>query len=185
MPKLFLAERYLKLLETPELSPEDRTYLREKLQQARELMRALDLRQSTIMRIAEVIIRTQRDFLDRGVEHLKPLTMKQAGEMLDLHETTVSRAVAGKFVETPQGTFPFKYFFTAGFTGEDGRELSNRAVMEKIRELIDQENPAKPLSDEQLAQQLKAEGLAVARRTVAKYREQLNIPSSSLRRKHL
>lgn len=185
LPKLFLTERYLKLLENPDLSPEDRAYLREKLQQARELMRALDLRQSTIVRIADVIIRTQRDFLDRGVEYLKPLTMKQAGDMLDLHETTVSRAVAGKYVETPQGIFPFKYFFTAGFTGEDGQELSNRAVMEKIRELIGKENPARPLSDEQLAQQLKAEGLAVARRTVAKYREQLNIPSSSLRKKHL
>ena len=185
MPKLFLAERYLRLLETPDLSPEDRTYLREKLQQAREFLHALDLRQSTIVRIAEVIIRTQRDFLDFGVEQLKPLTMKQAGEMLDLHETTISRAVANKFVETPQGTFPFKYFFTAGFTGADGQELSNRAVMEKIRELVEHEDPAKPLSDEQLSRKLKEEGLAVARRTVAKYREQMNIPSTTLRRKHL
>ncbi len=185
MPKLFLAERYLRLLETPDLSSEDRAYLREKLQQAREFLHALDLRQSTIVRIAEVIIRTQRDFLDFGVEQLKPLTMKQAGELLDLHETTISRAVANKFVETPQGPFPFKYFFTAGFTGADGQELSNRAVMEKIRELVEHEDPAKPLSDEQLSRTLKAEGLAVARRTVAKYREQMNIPSTTLRRKHL
>lgn len=185
MPKLFLAERYLRLLETPDLSPEDRAYLREKLQQAREFLHALDLRQSTIVRIAEVLIRTQREFLDSGVEHLKPLTMKQAGDMLELHETTISRAVANKYVETPQGTFPFKYFFTAGFTGADGQEFSNRAVMEKIRELIEREDPAKPLSDEQLARQLKDAGLSVARRTVAKYREQMNIPSTTLRRKHL
>ena len=132
-----------------------------------------------------MIVATQRDFLDNGVAALKPLTMKQAGEMLELHETTVSRAVANKYVETPQGIFPFKFFFTAGFTGEDGTAVSNRAVMEKIKELIDKENPAKPLSDEQLAQMLKAGGLAVARRTVAKYREGMNIPSSSLRRKHM
>ncbi len=185
MPRLFLAERYLKLLETPDLPAADKAYLRDKLQQARELMRALDLRQSTIVRIAGVIVATQRDFLDNGVAALKPLTMKQAGEMLELHETTVSRAVANKYVETPQGIFPFKFFFTAGFTGEDGTSVSNRAVMEKIKELIDKENPAKPLSDEQLAQMLKAGGLAVARRTVAKYREGMNIPSSSLRRKHM
>ncbi len=184
MPRLFLAERYLKMLDEPDLSAEDRTYLREKLQQARELIRALDLRQSTIIRITQVIADTQQDFLEEGVEALRPLTMRQVGEELELHETTVSRAVANKFVRTPQGIFPLKFFFSAGFTSEGGEELSNRAVMEKIRELIQSENSAKPFSDEQLAQQLKAAGLAVARRTVAKYREALNIPSSSLRRKH-
>lgn len=183
-PRLFLAERYLKMLETPELSSEDRAYLREKLQQARELMRALDLRQTTIIRIAQVIANTQREFLKQGVEALKPLTMRQIGEELELHETTVSRAVANKFVRTPQGIFPLKFFFSAGFTSEDGSELSNRAVMEKIRELIQAEDIAKPLSDEQLAQLLKAAGIAVARRTVAKYREALGIPSSNLRRRH-
>lgn len=184
-PRLFLAERYLKMLETPDLSGEDRAYLREKLQQARDLMRALELRQSTIVRIAEVIARTQRDFLEEGVEALHPLTMRQVGEELELHETTISRAVANKYVRTPQGIFPLKFFFSAGFTSEDGAELSNRAVMEKIRELIQKESPAKPLSDEQLAQMLKAGGIAVARRTVAKYREALGIPSSNLRRQHI
>lgn len=183
-PRLFLAERYLKMLEDPELSAEDRAYLREKAAQARELMRALELRRATIERIAEVIARTQRDFLDHGVEELHPLTMRQVGEALDLHETTISRAVANKFVETPQGVFPFKFFFSTGFTAEGGEELSSRAVMEKIRELIGREDPAKPLSDEQLALLLKEEGLAVARRTVAKYREAMNLPSSNLRRRH-
>ena len=184
-PRLFLAERYLKMLETPDLCGVDRAYLREKLQQARDLMRALELRQSTIVRIAEVIARTQRDFLAEGVEALHPLTMRQVGEELELHETTISRAVANKYVRTPQGIFPLKFFFSAGFTSEDGAELSNRAVMEKIRELIQKEPPAKPLSDEQLAQMLKAGGIAVARRTVAKYREALGIPSSNLRRQHI
>lgn len=183
-PRLFLAERYVKLLETPDLPSEDRAYLREKLQQARELMQALELRRSTIVRIAEVIARTQRDFLEQGVEALHPLTMRQVGEELELHETTVSRAVANKFVRTPQGIFPLKFFFSAGFTAENGAELSNRAVMEKIRELVQKESPEKPLSDEQLAGQLKSLGIPVARRTVAKYREAIGIPSSSLRRKH-
>lgn len=184
-PRLFLAERYLKMLETPDLPGEDRAYLREKLQQARELMRALELRQSTIVRIAEVIARTQRDFLSEGVEALHPLTMRQVGGELSLHETTVSRAVANKYIRTPQGIFPLKFFFSTGFTSEDGSALSNRAVMEKIRELIQKESPSKPLSDEQLAQRLKADGIAVARRTVAKYREELGIPSSNLRRQHI
>ncbi len=183
-PRLFLAERYLKMLEDPALSATDRAYLREKVTQARELMRALELRRSTIERIAGVIVKTQRDFLDRGVEELHPLTMRQVGETLGLHETTISRAAANKFVETPQGIFPFKFFFSAGFTSEDGGELSNRAVMEKIRDLIGREDPARPLSDEQLARQLKDAGLSVARRTVAKYREAMNLPASNLRRKH-
>lgn len=185
IPRLFIAEKYLKLLESPDLAAADKAYLQEKLQQARELIHALDLRQSTITRIADMIIKTQRDFLDRGKSALKPLTMKQAGEMLNLHETTISRAAANKYVETPQGIYPFKFFFTAGFTQADGVAVSNRSVMEKIKELVDKENPTKPLSDEQIAQSLKAAGLTVARRTIAKYREEMNIPSSSLRRKHL
>ncbi|MDR0931402.1 MAG: RNA polymerase factor sigma-54 [Victivallales bacterium] len=183
-PRLFLAERYLKLLETPNLPPEDRAYLKEKLQQARDLMRALELRKSTIVRIAEIIAKTQRDFLEQGVEYLRPLTMRQIGEELNLHETTISRAVANKYVLTGQGIFPLKFFFNAGFTVENGAELSNRAIMEKIRELIQKESPVKPLSDEQLAKQLKSIGIPVARRTVAKYREAIGIPSSNLRRQH-
>ncbi len=184
MPRLFLADRYVKMLETPDLTPEVRSYLRDKLQQAKELMRALDLRQSTIIRLAQVIASTQQEFLEHGVKSLKPLTMKQAGEMLELHETTISRTVANKYIETPQGIYPFRFFFSSGFTGEDGEAVSNRAVMEKLKELIAQENPTKPCSDEQLAKLLKEDGLVVARRTVAKYREALGIPPSSIRRKH-
>lgn len=184
MPRLFLAERYLKMLENPDLTPEERSYLREKLQQAREFMHALDLRQSTILRIAEVLARTQRDFLDHGVEALHPLTMRQVGEELELHETTISRAVANKYIQTPRGIFPFRYFFSSGFAAESGEELSNRAVMEKIRELVDAEDPAKPLSDDKIASLLKQSGISVARRTVAKYREAINIPASNLRKKH-
>ena len=184
MPRLFLAERYLKMLENPDLTPEERSYLRDKLQQARDLIRALELRQSTILRIAGVLARTQRDFFDCGVEALHPLTMRQVGEELDLHETTISRAAANKFVRTPRGTFPFKYFFGTGFAAEGGEEFSNRAVMEKIRDFVAGEDPAHPLSDDKIAGMLKAEGLSVARRTVAKYRESMNLPASSLRRKH-
>ncbi len=183
-PRLFLAERYLKMLEDPALSQEERSYLREKIQQARELMRALELRQSTILRIAEVLAATQRDFLDLGVDALHPLTMRQVGDELELHETTISRAVANKYLQTPRGVFPFKYFFSSGFASENGGELSNRAVMEKIRELVNGEDPAKPFSDDKIAQLLKSGGLNVARRTVAKYREAMNIPSSTLRKKY-
>lgn len=185
MPRIFLAERYLKMLEKPSLSPEDRAYLQEKIKQAQELLRAIELRESTIVRLGKMLITHQADFLEQGAVALHPMTMKQAGEILGVHETTVSRAAAGKYVETPQGIFPLNYFFAAGFVDEDGSEVSSRAVIEKIKELIDAEDPRKPLSDAQLARSLEADGLAVARRTVAKYRESLNIPASSQRKKYL
>ncbi|MDD3885339.1 MAG: RNA polymerase factor sigma-54 [Victivallaceae bacterium] len=184
MPRVYLSERYLRMLDDASLPPDAANYIREKVRQARELMRALELRGSTIMRITDLLTGTQSEFFENGVEFLKPLTMKQVGEKLELHETTISRAVANKFVKTPRGVLPYKYFFTSGFTGENGETVSNRAVMEKIRELIGNEDPTRPLSDDQLAGMLKAGGLAVARRTVAKYRESLNIPSSNLRRIH-
>ena len=185
MPRIYLADRYLKMLDDPALSQNDRDYLHEKIRQAQEFLRALELRETTIVRLGKMLAEYQRSFLEYGPSALKPMTMKQAGEILDIHETTVSRTAAGKYVETPQGTFPLHYFFTTGFANNDGDEVSSRAVMEKIKELISQEDPAKPLSDAKLTGLLEAEGLAVARRTVAKYREALNIPASSLRKKYL
>ena len=172
-----------KLLDDDSLSADDRAYLTEKLTRAKELLKALDMRKSTLQQLGNLIVEQQKEFLDNGKAFLKPMTMKSAAAELQLSESTVSRCAAGKFAETPQGVFPLKFFFSTGVGADDGDSVSNRAVSEKIRQLIGNEDPFKPLSDEELAKLLKADGISVARRTVAKYRESLNIPSSSGRKK--
>ena len=188
--EVVISERYLKMLEDPKTDPETREYVRERVQRARELLAALDRRKSTLEKLGEVIVETQKDFLDRGVKALHPLTMKRAGEMMNVDESTVSRAAADKLVITPQGVFPCRFFFGSGFApasagGEGSADagVSNRAVMERIREIVAAEDPAHPESDDAIAARLKAEGTPVARRTVAKYRDLMKIPSSSLRRR--
>lgn len=185
--EVVISERYLRMLEDPSLDAETRSYVRERVQRARELLQALDRRKSTLEKLGEVIVSTQKDFLDRGVKALHPLTMKQAGEMMRVDESVVSRAAADKLVRTPQGVFPCRFFFSSGFSGPgenggDGR--SSHAVMERIREIVGSEDPACPYSDDAVASMLRDEGVEIARRTVAKYRELMRIPSSSLRRRH-
>ena len=179
---LFISQHYQKLLEDPATPPETKAYVEEKIRSARELIESLRLRGDTLTAIGNVLIRTQADFLDSGPEELRPLTMKQAGEMLDLNESTISRAVAGKSVKTPQGIYPIKYFFSSGFKSDDGEDVAARAVREKIRALIAAEDPHNPLSDDKIAQLLAREGVKIARRTVAKYRDILNIPGTSKRK---
>ena len=179
---LFISQHYQKLLEDPATPPETKAYIEEKIRSARELIESLRLRGDTLTAIGNVLIRTQADFLDSGPEELRPLTMKQAGEMLDLNESTISRAVAGKSVKTPQGIYPIKYFFSSGFKSDDGEDVAARAVREKIRALIAAEDPHNPLSDDKIAQLLAQEGVKIARRTVAKYRDILNIPGTSKRK---
>jgi RNA polymerase sigma-54 factor len=184
LPKLRLSKTYIDLLEDPNTPPDTKSYIREKLAGARLLLKSLEQRQTTIRRIAQVIVDTQHDFLDEGIEYLRPLTMQQVADKLDLHETTISRAIANKYLRTPNGLFEFKFFFTGGYQSESGEEISSRSIKEKIRDYVDAENPAKPLSDNKISQMLKDEGLTVARRTVAKYREELGIAGSSIRREH-
>lgn len=182
VPRLRLSPFYLQLLEDPNTPAETRDYIKEKFVSGKLLIRSLSQRESTILRIAEVIVDSQYDFLRHGIEHLRPLTMQQVADKLGIHETTVSRAIAGKYMQTPVGLYEFKFFFTSGFHADDGDEVSSRGVMEKIRDLVARENLAHPLSDLKLAQLLREQGLPVARRTVAKYREEMGIPSSHLRR---
>lgn len=182
LPKLHISQRYLELLDDASTPSDVRKYLEEKLRSARELMGDLERRQSTLRRIAEVLLEEQYDFFYQGVEALKPLTMRQVGDKLDLHESTIGRAVGGKYLKTPFGVFEFKFFFSGGYRNADGDDVSSRAVKERIRQLIAEENPARPLSDDKISSLLAAEGFPVARRTVAKYREAMNIASSSLRR---
>ncbi len=184
LPKLYISERYMQMAEDPSLSAEDRQYVREKISAAREVMRSLEMRESTIRRIGAVIADYQHDFLEKGVEYLRPMTMRQAAERLELHETTVSRAIAGKYVRTPRGVFELRYFFSAGYANAGGENVSSRSVKEQIRLLVEDEDGRRPLSDARIAELLSQNGLTVARRTVAKYREELGIAPTHLRKVH-
>jgi RNA polymerase sigma-54 factor len=148
------------------------------------LIKSLHQRQETILNIAKEIVNRQRDFMEKGVAHLKPLTMVQVAEVVGVHETTVSRAVSGKYMDTPQGLFEMKYFFTSGLQSSDGQNISNTSVKDMLADLIRGEDTGKPLSDEELVKMIVAKGVKIARRTVAKYRGELNILPSHLRRKY-
>jgi len=167
---------------------EARRYVSGCIQEARGVVQAVEQRARTLLRAARAIFRHQLGFLERGPEGLRPLTLREVAETVGVHESTVSRAVAGKYVETPHGVLPLRFFFTAALAatpaagGEEG-EVSAEAVRRHIRRLVEAEDPARPLSDDAIARLLAREGIRVARRTVAKYREMLGIPSSTLRRR--
>jgi len=156
----------------------DAGYLRTHLQEARWLLKSLEARGETLLKVMRCLLRQQAGFLEFGEQALRPLTLREIANEVDLHESTVSRAIARKYVRTPRGTLPLKAFFASGIDTEGGGEASSTAIQAMIRRLIENENPRKPLSDAKLADMLKEGGIPVARRTVAKYREAMNIPAS-------
>jgi RNA polymerase sigma-54 factor len=158
-------------------------YIAERLRSAQWLIRSIAQRQRTIVKVARSILKFQRDFFDKGTHFLRPLILKDVADDIEMHESTVSRVTSNKFVHTPQGVFELKYFFNAGITRHGGDDLASEAVKHRIKQLIDSEDVAHPHSDQRLVELLSAEGIEIARRTVAKYREQLNVASSSKRRK--
>jgi RNA polymerase sigma-54 factor len=182
IPHLRISNTYKDLMATSRNEPEVRNYIREKIRAGKFLIKSLQQRQSTIANIAREIVHRQRDFMDKGVSALKPLTMVQVAEVVGVHETTVSRAVSGKYMQTPQGLFEMKYFFTAGISTDSGDGLSNTSVKDMIQEIFAKENSGKPLSDQEVVKMLKDKGIVIARRTVAKYRSELNILPSNLRK---
>lgn len=182
LPHLRISNTYKDLLAQAETSPEVREYIRDKIKAGKFLIKSLHQRQSTILNIGREIVKRQKEFMERGVEHLRPMTMVQVAEVVGVHETTVSRAVSGKYIHTPQGLFEMKYFFTSGVATSDGQTMSNTSVKNILSDLISGEDRAKPLSDDQLVTKLKEKGIILARRTVAKYRAELNVLPSHLRR---
>lgn len=182
LPRLQISDFYKDLLGKTGNDTKARQFLRENIREGRTLIRSLSLRQETILAIADKLIEHQPEFFRKGPRFLRPLTMNVVADELELHATTVSRAVAGKYVLTPHGLMEMRSFFAAGYQTTDGTEVSNAGVREAMQELISKEDPRKPLSDEGLAKALKAQGIPVARRTVAKYRDQLGILPSHLRR---
>lgn len=182
LPRLKISDYYKDLLARTGSDAEARRYLRDHLREGRALLRSLSLRQETILAIAERIVAHQQPFLRHGPRHLRPLTMNDVAAELGLHATTVSRAVAGKYVLTPHGLMEMRAFFATGYQSADGTEVSNAGVREQVQRLIAAEDPARPLSDDAIHKALAAAGLKVARRTVAKYREQSGILPSHLRK---
>ena len=164
-------------------SSETKKYIREKLEQARWFLNALNHRRSTMIRVMEAIIQEQREFFDSGIEYLKPLIMETIAERVEMNVATISRVANDKYVQTPQGMFEIKYFFTSGLRKEDGEELSKRNVKRIIEEIIRKEDSSGPLSDQEIHLKLKEDGINIARRTVTKYREELKILPARFRKK--
>ena len=156
--------------------------LKMQLQEARWLIRSLEIRNETLLKVAHTIVQRQTEFLEHGDEYMRPMVLRDIAEAIEMHESTVSRVTTNKFMHTPRGVFEFRYFFSSHVEGAEG-EQSSIAVRAKIRKLIGGENPTKPMSDNQIAKLLSEDGVKIARRTIAKYREAMNIPSSSERRK--
>ncbi len=182
LPNLRINDFYKDMIGKDGVDAKARQFLRDQIRDGRSLIRSISLRQETILAIAHKLIEHQPEFLTKGARFLRPLTMNEIADELGMHATTVSRAVAGKYIRTPQGLMEMRAFFATGYQTHQGTEVSNAGVREAIQQLVANENPAKPLSDEALMKALAAQGITVARRTIAKYREQLNILPSHLRR---
>jgi RNA polymerase sigma-54 factor len=181
-PKLRINTRYAALTKRNGQSS-DTTYLKNHLQEARWFLKSLQNRNETLLKVATCIVERQREFLEHGDEYMKPLILRDVAETLGMHESTISRVTTQKYMHTPRGIYELKYFFSSHVGTSDGGECSSTAIRAMIRKLIQAENPGKPLSDDKIAKLLGAEGIQVARRTVAKYREAMSIPSSSDRKR--
>jgi RNA polymerase sigma-54 factor len=186
LPRLRVSRAYRRMLQQMRAEGrqgEAQQYITDKIRSAVWLIKSIDQRQRTIYKVADSIVRQQREFLDRGIDYLRPMVLRDVAEDIGMHESTVSRVVSNKYVHTPRGLFPFKFFFHSGIDRDYGEDISSLTVKRKIKQLIDGEDPRHPLSDSELMRILNREGIQIARRTVAKYRDELNIPSSADRKR--
>jgi RNA polymerase sigma-54 factor len=183
LPSLRLSQRYRRMLVSENTDKEVKEYVKERFRSALQLMRNIAQRKSTILRTCEVIVRRQRDFLEQGIEALRPMMIKEVAEEIGVHPSTVSRAVANKYTHTPQGVIELRFFFSEGSNGPEGADTPLLVLKRKVRKLIEEEDPRRPLTDDQLAMILQGQGIQLTRRTVAKYREDMNIPSTHQRRR--
>ena len=184
IPHLRISNTYKDIMAQGNNGSEVKDYIRDKIRSGKFLIRSIHQRQQTISNIARQIVSRQRDFFEHGTSHLKPMTMKEIADAVGVHETTVSRAVSGKYMATPQGVFEMKYFFTSGYQTASGESMSNTSVKEVILDLVKNEDGNAPLSDQEIVLILSERGIPIARRTVAKYRTELNILPSNMRRKY-
>ena len=184
LPKLRISAAYRRMLRggNGAIGQEAAAYLKDKMRSAVWLIKSLDQRQRTIYKVADSIVRHQREFLDKGIEYLRPLVLRDVANDIGMHESTVSRVVSNKYIHTPRGLLPMKYFFHSGIDSSTGADVSSLSIKSKIARYIADEDSRRPHSDARIMQRLRAEGIQIARRTVAKYREELRIPSSSQRK---
>ena len=184
VPQLQISPIYRRLLQESKGDPKVAEYLRKKVESAKWFIDAIQQRQSTIQRIATAVVERQAEFLRRGIRFLKPLRMQDIADEVGVHISTVSRAISGKYIQTPQGIFDMKRFFSAGTRADSGELVSQQAVKQKLSEIVDGEDKNKPLSDDAIVHELEKSGIRIARRTVTKYRKALGIPSSTQRRSY-
>jgi len=184
LPRVRINPYYRRLLHSSEgIDKTTKEYVEERLRSAQWLMKGMEQRNKTIYKVAESIVKFQLEFFDKGITHLKPMVLKDVAEDIRMHESTISRVTTKKFMHTPQGIFPMKYFFTTGFSVNAGPEVSSLTVKDVIQKMIKEEDPSAPLKDQQIVNALKTQGIDIARRTVAKYREELRIPPTSVRKR--
>lgn len=183
-PHLKVSSYYRKLLNDAESDSQLSEYLSERISSALWLIKSIEQRKETIFNVVTAVVKYQRDFFEYGSKHLKVLTLKDIAEEVGIHESTVSRSISGKYLQCPRGVYEIKYFFSAGVSDSKGEGISSNSVKEFIRELIDEENPMKPLSDQKIVELLEEKGFNISRRTVAKYRDEMGILSSSKRRRY-
>jgi RNA polymerase sigma-54 factor len=183
LPQLRISPVYRRLLDKGgEASDETRAYVKDKFRSALWLLKSVDQRQKTILKVSTSIITFQQGFLDHGVEHLRPLVLRDVASDIGMHESTVSRVVNNKYMHTPQGVYELKFFFHSGISSSHGENVSSVTIKQRIRKIIEAEDQRRPLSDSKIMNILQKEGLVLARRTIAKYREELRIPTSNQRK---
>jgi RNA polymerase sigma-54 factor len=182
VPSLHISEYYRRRLISGEATPEEREFIKRKINSAQWLIDSIEQRRSTLTKVSQAIVEHQTRFLDEGPEFIEPLKMQQIADKVGVHVTTVSRAVDDKWIQTPRGIFPLKRFFVGGTKSADGEDVAWDIIRIKLQELVDKEDKQHPYSDDELVKQLKQQGLNVARRTVTKYRQKMDIPSSRQRR---
>jgi len=182
-PRLKISSFYEKMLNQQKSQEEAKQFIHDKLNAAMWLAKSLEQRRLTLLRVTQAIVELQMDFFERGIHYLKPMTQKEIAEKVSLHESTISRATSNKYVQTPRGIFELKYFFTSALATASGEAASSESVKRRIKTLIEQEDRKAPLSDQKLSEMLLAEGIEISRRTVAKYREEMLIPSSAKRKR--
>lgn len=182
-PGITINPFYRRMLQEQPNQEEAKQFIQEKLNAAAWLVKSLEQRRSTLMRVTQAIVEMQRDFFEHGIHFLKPMTQKEIAERVGLHESTISRAISNKYVQTPRGLFELKYFFTSALTTANGDAASSESVKKRLKQLIDNEDRSNPLSDQAITELLVKEGLEISRRTVAKYREEMRFPSSAKRKR--
>lgn len=184
LPRLMLSNRYKSMLRDAHVDDAAKDYIKERLNSALSLIRAVEQRRSTIVRVSESIVRHQHDFFDHGILHMRPLTLREVADDIEMHESTVSRATAGKYAQTPRGLFELRFFFGSGVSTSDGNTTSSASVKKRIDEMIASEDPTSPFTDQQISDALRDQGIGISRRTVAKYRDEMMLPPSTKRRRY-